>query len=115
MRREMLPALSAAEGVWCAATGHSRSRGIAFHATVNRGGARTKGIGITSLLMEKIIGGVCSRYAAYRRSICYLVRNCLSCPATVLPVHGQFKGPVSEAMIRRKVSLETRIETPPLR
>jgi hypothetical protein len=66
VRREMLPALSAAEGVWCAATGHSRSRGIAFRATVNRGGARTKGIGVTSLLMEKIIGGVCSEMPHWR-------------------------------------------------
>jgi hypothetical protein len=62
----VLPALVAAEGVWCAATGHSRSSGIAFRATVNRGGARTKGIGVTSLLMEKILGGVCSELPNWR-------------------------------------------------
>ena len=58
MRCHALPALKASLPAWCAATRHEDSKVISFRATVNRGGKSSGSCGVTSLLMERVLGGL---------------------------------------------------------
>lgn len=66
LRAFALPALQAQERTWRAVTQHGHSRKIAFRADVNRGGKRTSSCGVTSLLMEQMLGGLCCRHLGWR-------------------------------------------------
>jgi hypothetical protein len=66
LRAFALPALQAQERTWRAVTQHGHSRKIAFRADVNRGGKRTSNCGVTSLLMEQMLGGLCCHHLGWR-------------------------------------------------
>eukprot|EP00961_Rhodomonas_salina_P289213 3908097-Rhodomonas_salina.1 len=65
LRTHALPALQAQERAWRAATQHEDCRRIAFRANVNRGGKRTSSCGVTSLLMEQMLGGLCYHHLGW--------------------------------------------------
>ena len=66
MRCHALPALKACVPTWCAATRHGDSKVISFRATVNRGGNSSGSCGVTSLLMEKLLGGLVCESLGWR-------------------------------------------------
>ena len=58
--------IQAQEHVWRAAIGLEPGRQIAFRADVKRGGKRTSNCGVTSLLMEEMLGGLCLQHLGWR-------------------------------------------------
>lgn len=66
VRCHALPALKALAATWCATTQHDTRKSISFRATVHRGGKTSSRCGVTSLLMEKMLGGLVCESLGWR-------------------------------------------------
>jgi hypothetical protein len=58
LRERILPALRAAEAHWRRAVGHAPGAPVRFRASVKRSGEGSRRCGVTSQLMEKLLGGL---------------------------------------------------------